>query len=89
VRKRLCLGLVVAAVGALSLGCNSALADTLPTWTNSCSSDIDVASCERLSYIATQSSQMDSMLQGIGWAVGVLAFLVVVGVFMRTFGRES
>jgi hypothetical protein len=41
---------------------------TVPTWTNSCSGDIDVAACERLTFLAetedANSAKLDALLTG-------------------------
>jgi hypothetical protein len=36
-----------------------ASAAPVPTWTNACSADLDIGSCERLTYIAEELSTID------------------------------
>lgn len=64
-------------------GCNSALG---ATFTDSCATALDPQTCERTEYVANAT---DTIIQLLGWSVGVLLFVAVVGVFWRTFGGES
>jgi len=84
--------LVVALVvnGCLLIyGTSRALAAPVPAWTNACTADINPASCERLSYIASELSVIDDStnetvsrtdLTWIGvWFCGGVSFGVVFG----------
>jgi hypothetical protein len=64
----LLLVVVVAVVGVLL---PATAAATVPTWTNPCSGDIDVAACERLTFLAetadaqlTATAEIDAKLDG-------------------------
>jgi hypothetical protein len=37
-----------------------ASAAPVPTWTNACATDVDVAACERLNYVAAELSAIDA-----------------------------
>lgn len=74
---RLALGVVLA--GAVLFPA-SALAT--PTWSASCSGDLDVATCERLTYIATAQDDLRTLC---AWGCGLLLFLIVVPLMNRTF----
>jgi hypothetical protein len=50
---------------------------------------LDPATCERVTYLAEQESQIDTLVTYLGWGVGVGLVIVIVPVFMRTFGRED
>jgi hypothetical protein len=52
------------------------------TFATNCSADIDVAACERLTYIA---QSQDDVVKLLGWMVGALLILVAVPLLNRTF----
>lgn len=92
-RKRLVRTVaLLCVIGALSLlGCNTALAAPEPTFPDACggANNFDYAVCERLDYIASQESQLDTLVTYLGAGIGVGLVLVCVPVLMRTFGRED
>jgi hypothetical protein len=61
----------------------------VPTWSNPCSADLDPGVCERVTYIASELSTIDSQTadarEMLGWLLGLTAFLVVVPLIARTF----
>jgi hypothetical protein len=75
---RLLLPGLAAVVGALILPAVAGAG----TFTTDCSADLDVASCERLTYIA---QSQDDVVKMLGWMIGVLLILVAVPLLNRTF----
>lgn len=65
-----------------------ASADPKPSFPTDCSADLDVGTCERLDYIATQVAQYDADQQALGWAIGALLAVAIAPVIYRTFGRS-
>jgi hypothetical protein len=52
------------------------------TWSNPCSLDLDVATCERLTQLYEQT---EAQRQEQGWIVGALLVVAITPLFMRTF----
>jgi hypothetical protein len=67
---------------------SGASAAPLPTFTNPCSADLDPGVCERVTYLAEQESQLDTVVTFLGWGVGVALVVAVSPILMRTFARE-
>lgn len=65
--KRLCVISLLIVAGALLLGCKSALAAPVPTFTHACTDPAvqDPDECERLDYIASELSAIDANTQAV------------------------
>jgi hypothetical protein len=71
---------VAAIVGALAL--LFPLSSLGASFASSCASDLDVATCERMDYVAQAQEDEHRLL---GWIAGISLFLVVLPIFHRTF----
>jgi len=81
------VGLLVAALVLVS-PCGASAAPEPSPWPTACSADLDVATCERATYIADQAAQLDDAFKMIGWGVGILLVVACAPVLLRTFGRR-
>jgi hypothetical protein len=68
VGKLLLLSTLAALVAVVLMGMPAPAGAAVPTWTNPCSGDIDVAACERLTFLAetedANSAKLDALLAG-------------------------
>ena len=65
------------------------LAPASYAWTNPCSGDIDMASCERLTYISAQLTDVqqksDLAWQGVWICAGFILVLMIAPIFIQAF----
>jgi len=86
--KRLAIAVGVLVLFTMTVGA-IAKADAPPNWTNPCSADLDVGTCERLTYIADEQARLDTEGEDtrhlVGWLVGVTLVTMFAGPFWRYF----
>lgn len=65
------------------------LAPTAGAWTNVCSADLDIATCERVQYLADNLNQttdrLDLVWQGIWFMSGIVFVLMIAPLFTQAF----
>lgn len=75
----------VLALGFISL----LIVPTAGAWTNVCSADLDIATCERVQYLADNLPQttdrLDLIWQGIWFMSGIVFVLMIAPLFTQAF----